>query len=145
MLWKCITIKRRSKKISFISPIIYRQSQHFIVNFIFFVWLGIKQLTRQRFLLGRVNRLNFYLFATIVMRNWFWIFVESLLEWLLIMFFGLIPRNLTDDKFLGLNCVATKIVSNFEQKQCHTDIAQEMLTMFTDDPDLLKKFVTSAE
>ena len=28
---------------------------------------------------------------------------------------------------------------NFEQKQCHNDIAQDMLTTFEDDPDLLQK------
>ena len=31
---------------------------------------------------------------------------------------------------------------NFEQKQCRMDIAQEMLTMFNDDPKLLKKIIT---
>ena len=37
---------------------------------------------------------------------------------------------------------AEKIVPkflNFEQKQRHTDIAQEILVTFNDDPDLLKK------
>ena len=41
---------------------------------------------------------------------------------------------------------ATKIVPklvNFEQKQHRMDIAQEILTMFNGDPDLLKKVVTS--
>ena len=42
---------------------------------------------------------------------------------------------------------AAKIVAkllNFEQKQRHMDIAQEMLTTFNDVPDLLKK-VTGGE
>ena len=34
---------------------------------------------------------------------------------------------------------------NFEQKQCRMDIAQEMLTTFNDDPDLLKKVITGDE
>ena len=34
---------------------------------------------------------------------------------------------------------------NFEQKQCHMDIAQEMLTMSNDDPDLFKKVITGDE
>ena len=34
---------------------------------------------------------------------------------------------------------------NFEQKQRCMDIAQEMLTTFNDDPDLLKKFITGDE
>ena len=40
---------------------------------------------------------------------------------------------------------AAKIVSklqNFEQQQRRMDIAQEMLTMFSDDPDMLKKLAT---
>ena len=43
---------------------------------------------------------------------------------------------------------AAKIVPkllNFEQKQHRMDIAQEMLTMFYDDPELLKKIITSDE
>ena len=42
---------------------------------------------------------------------------------------------------LLMKLAAVKIVpklQNFEQKQCRTDIAQEMLTTFNDDPDLLK-------
>ena len=34
---------------------------------------------------------------------------------------------------------------NFKQKQRRTDIAQEMLTTFNDDADLLKKVITSDE
>ena len=43
---------------------------------------------------------------------------------------------------------ATKIAPqllNFELKQQRMDIAQEMLTTFNDDPDLLKKVITSDE
>ena len=42
---------------------------------------------------------------------------------------------------LGMKRVAVKIVPkllNFEQNQCRMNIAQEMLTAFNDDPDLLK-------
>ena len=34
---------------------------------------------------------------------------------------------------------------NFEQKQRRMDIAQETLTTFNDDPDLLKKVITGNE
>ena len=34
---------------------------------------------------------------------------------------------------------------NFEQKQRHMDIAQELLTMFNGDSDLLKKVITDNE
>ena len=34
---------------------------------------------------------------------------------------------------------------NFEQKQRRMDVAQEMLTTFNDDPDLLKKVITGNE
>ena len=34
---------------------------------------------------------------------------------------------------------------NFEQKQRRMDVAQEMLTTFNDDPDLLKKVITANE
>ena len=34
---------------------------------------------------------------------------------------------------------------NFEQKQRRMDIAQEMLTMFNNDPDLLKNVITGLE
>ena len=34
---------------------------------------------------------------------------------------------------------------NFEHKQRRMDIAQEMLTTFNDDPDLLKKVITGDE
>ena len=46
---------------------------------------------------------------------------------------------------LGMICAAAKIVSkllNFEQKQRRMDIAQGMLTIFNDSPDLLKKVRT---
>ena len=49
---------------------------------------------------------------------------------------------------LGMKCAAAKIVSkllNFEQKQRRMDIAQEMLTTFNDDPDLLKEGITGDE
>ena len=44
--------------------------------------------------------------------------------------------------------MAAKIVpklQNFEQKQRRMDIAQEMLTTFNDNPDLLKNFLTDDE
>ena len=43
---------------------------------------------------------------------------------------------------LGMKRAAAKIVLkllHFEQKQSRMDIAQEMLTMFNNDPDMLKK------
>ena len=43
---------------------------------------------------------------------------------------------------------AAKIVAkwaNFKQKQRRMDIAQEMLTTFNDDPDLLKNVITGNE
>ena len=46
---------------------------------------------------------------------------------------------------LGMKSAAVKIIPkllNFEQKQRHMNIAQEMLTTFNDDPDLFKKVVT---
>ena len=49
---------------------------------------------------------------------------------------------------LGMKRAAAKIVSkllNFEQKQYRMDIAQEMLTTFNNDPDLLKKAITGNE
>ena len=47
-----------------------------------------------------------------------------------------------------MNRTAAKIVpklQNFKQKQRRMDIAQEMLTTFNDDPDLLKKAITGDE
>ena len=47
---------------------------------------------------------------------------------------------------LGMKSAAAKIVPkwlNFEQKQRRTDIAQKMWTTFNDDPDFLKKFITT--
>ena len=44
--------------------------------------------------------------------------------------------------------VAAKIVPKllkFKQKQRRVDIAQEMLTQFNDDPDLLKEVITGDE
>ena len=49
---------------------------------------------------------------------------------------------------LGMKFAAARIVPklpNFEQKKCRLDIAQEMLTTFNDDPDLLKKVTTGDE
>ena len=49
---------------------------------------------------------------------------------------------------LGMKPKAAKIflkLLNFEQKQRHMDIAQEMLTTFNDDPDFLKKVITGDE
>ena len=49
---------------------------------------------------------------------------------------------------LGMKRAAAKIVPrllNFDQKQRSMDIAQEMLTMFNNDPDLLKKVITGDE
>ena len=51
----------------------------------------------------------------------------------------IIIREVADD-ILGMKLAAAKIVPkllNFDQKQCRLNIAQEMLRMFTDDPDLL--------
>ena len=50
--------------------------------------------------------------------------------------------------FLDIKRAAAKIVPkllNFEQKQSRMDIAQEMLTMFNYDPDLLNKVITGDE
>ena len=49
---------------------------------------------------------------------------------------------------LGIKHAAAKIfpkLQNFEQKQWCLDIAQEMLTTFNDDPDLLKRVITGDE
>ena len=49
---------------------------------------------------------------------------------------------------LGMKRAAAKIVQkllNFEQKQPCMDIAQEMLTTFKDNPDLLKRVLTNDE
>ena len=49
---------------------------------------------------------------------------------------------------LSMKGAAAKIVPkllNFEQKQRRMDIAQEMLTTFNDDPDLLKMVITGDE
>ena len=57
--------------------------------------------------------------------------------------FGSCQAIFTD--VLGMKHTAAKIFSkllNFEQKQRPMDIAQEMLTTFNDDPDLLKKVRT---
>ena len=56
------------------------------------------------------------------------------------------PSNFTD--ILGMKQAEAKIVPKlfyFEQKQCRRDIAQEKLTTFNDDPDLLKKVITGDE
>ena len=47
--------------------------------------------------------------------------------------------------FLAMKCAAAKIakkLQTFEQKQRRMDIPQEMLTMFNDETDLLKKVKT---
>ena len=47
-----------------------------------------------------------------------------------------------------MKCAAAKIVPkllNFKEKQRHMDIAQEMLTTFSDNPGLLKKVITGDE
>ena len=49
---------------------------------------------------------------------------------------------------LGIKRAAAKIVPkllNFKQKHSRIDIAQEMLTTFNDDSDLLKKVITGGE
>ena len=49
---------------------------------------------------------------------------------------------------LGTKRAAAKIVTkliNFEQKQCRMDFAQQILTKFKHDPDLLKKALTGGE
>ena len=49
---------------------------------------------------------------------------------------------------LGIKRAAAKYVTkllNFEQTQSHMDVAQEILTMFNDVDDLLKKFITRDE
>ena len=49
---------------------------------------------------------------------------------------------------LGMKRAASKIVPkllNFERKQRRMDIAQEMLTTFNDDSDVLKKVITGDE
>ena len=60
--------------------------------------------------------------------------------------FGLCQAIFTD--VLGMKRAAVKIVSkllNLEQKQQRMDIAQKMLTKFKNDPDLLRKVITSDE
>ena len=60
--------------------------------------------------------------------------------------FGICQAIFTD--VLGMKHAAAKIVPkllNFEQKQCRMDIAQEMLTTFNYDLDLLKKVITGDE
>ena len=59
------------------------------------------------------------------------------------MLFGACQSIFTD--VLGMKRAASKILSkflNFEQKQRCLNIAQEMLSTFNDDPDLLKKVIT---
>ena len=49
---------------------------------------------------------------------------------------------------VGMKHAAAKIVPkllNFVQKQCRMSIAQVILTLFNDDPDLLKKVITGDE
>ena len=74
---------------------------------------------------------------------------------------GTIFREVTDDvgilfgscqaiftDVLGMKRATANIIPkllNFEQKQCRMDLDQEILTMFNDDPDMLKNVVTSDE
>ena len=83
-------------------------------------------------------------------RKWFWINVESLLEsgcwWFCGISFGSSQAIFTD--VLAMKRAAAKIVPkllNFKQKQSHIDIAQEMLTTFSDDPYLLIKVIAGNE
>ena len=49
---------------------------------------------------------------------------------------------------LSMKRTVGKIVpklQNFERKQCYMDIAPEMFVTFNEDPDLLKKVITSEE
>ena len=60
--------------------------------------------------------------------------------------FGSSQAIFTD--ILGMKHEAANIVPkllNFEQKLWRMDIAQEMLTTFNDDPDLLKKVITGGK
>ena len=60
--------------------------------------------------------------------------------------FGLCQAIFTN--VLRMKRVAAKIfpkLLNFEQKQRRMDIAEEMLTTFNDDPDLLEKVITGDE
>ena len=71
-----------------------------------------------------------------------WIIIREVADDVSISF-GSYQAIVTD--VLGMKHAATKIVLkwvNFERKQCRMDIAQEMLTTFNDDPDLLKKVIT---
>ena len=57
--------------------------------------------------------------------------------------FGSCQSIFTD--ILGMTRATAMIVTkllNFQQNQCHLDIAQEMLTTFNRYPDLLKKIIT---
>ena len=54
--------------------------------------------------------------------------------------FGSCQAIFTDD----LSMKHAKLL-NFEQKQCRMDIAQEMLTTFNDDLDLLKRVITGSK
>ena len=63
-----------------------------------------------------------------------------------IISFGLFQEIFMD--VFGMKRAAAKIVPkllSFGQKQRHMDIAQEMLTTFSDDPDLLKKVISGDE
>ena len=76
-------------------------------------------------------------------RKWFWIIVESPLESSLMNIstsFASCQAIFTD--VFGMKRAAAKIfpkLLNFKQKQHFMDVAQEMLTMFNDDADLLKR------
>ena len=60
----------------------------------------------------------------------------------------LVYRSGHAKQFLGMERPVPKMFLKFlniEQKQCRMDMAQEMLTTFNDNPDLLKKVITGDE
>ena len=74
-----------------------------------------------------------------------WITIREVVDYVDISF-GSCQAIFTD--VLGMKRAAKKIfpkLLNFEQKQRCMDVAQEMLTMFNDNPDLLKKVITGDE
>ena len=54
-------------------------------------------------------------------------------------------REAIDDAGISFGSFQAIFQWNFEQKQHHMNIAQEMLMTFNDNPDLLKKFITHDE
>ena len=87
--------------------------------------------------------------------------IEAMNEWIILDNRRTIIREVTDDvgilfgscqaiftDVLGMKRATANIIPkllNFEQKQCRMDLDQEILTMFNDDPDMLKNVVTSDE